>query len=132
MTREDGAKPVHKMWGVPNDAINENFQTTIINKRNYTLSPNGAMPGHSRIEFRDRKPNDWLLVRVPWTGSLKIYRDYWIDNRNLLTAATSLSDLNASSGEKYLLENGTLTLKFQIKAARDWAVLDVCQTDLCK
>jgi cell surface hyaluronidase len=133
MTREDGAKPVHQMWGVPNSAANENFQTTIINKRNYSLSPNGAMPGHSRIEFRDRKPGDWLLVSIPWTaGTLKIYRDYWIDNRNLLSTATSLSDLNASSGEKYLLENGTLTLKFQIKTARDWAVLDVCQTDLCK
>jgi cell surface hyaluronidase len=132
MTREDGAKPVHQMWGVPNDAINENFQTTIINKRSYSLAPNGAMPGRSRIEFRDRKPNDYLIVSLPWTGNLKIYRDYWIDNRNLLTAATSLSDLNASSGEKYLLENGTLTLKFQIKAARDWTVLDVCQTDLCK
>jgi cell surface hyaluronidase len=123
MTREDGAKPVHQMWGVPNDAINENFQTTIINKRSYSLAANGTMPGHSRIEFRDRKP---------WSGGLKIYRDYWIDNRNLLVAATSLSDLNASSGEKYLLENGTLTFKFQIKAARDWTVLDVCQTDLCK
>ncbi len=132
MTRQDGAKPVHQMWGVPNDAANENFQTTIINKRNYSLAPNGAMPGHSRIEFRDRKPGDWLLASIPWTGTLKIYRDYWIDNRNLLTAAANLSDLNASTGEKYLLENGTLTLKFQIKAARDWSVLDVCQTDLCK
>ena len=90
------------------------------------------MPSHSRIEFRDRKPGDWLLVSLPWTGTLKIYRDYWIDNRNLLSTATSLSDLNTSTGDKYLLENGTLTLKFQIKAARDWAVLDVCQTDLCK
>jgi cell surface hyaluronidase len=131
MTREDGAKPSHQMWGVPNDAANNNFQTTIINKRQYSLSPNGAMPGHSRIQFRDRKPNDWLIVSLPWTGNLKIYRDYWIDNRNLLTAASSLSDFNASSGEKYLLLNGTLSLKLQIQAARDWTVLDLCQTDLC-
>jgi cell surface hyaluronidase len=136
MTREDGTKPVQKMWGVPNGASNRNFQTTIINKRTYSLAPNGSTPGHSRIQFRDRKPDDWLLVSLPWTGAIKIYRDYWIDNRNLLTAASSTSDLNASSGEKYLLENNTLTLKLQIKNdpkyPRDWAVVDVCTTDLCK
>ena len=51
-------------------------------------------------------------------------------------AEERLSDLNASSGEKYFLENGTLTLKLQIKNdpkyPRDWAVVDVCATDLCK
>ena len=132
MTREDGAKPAHSMWGVPNGSTNENFQTTIINKRTYTLEPNGAAPAHARVQFRDRKTDDWLLVTIPWTGAIKIYRDYWIDNRNLLTAATDLADLNASTGKKYLLVNGKLTLKLQIQAARDWAVLDLCQTDLCK
>ena len=132
MTREDGAKPSHSMWGVPNGSINENFQTTIINKRSYTLEPNGAAPSHARIQFRNRKPDDYLLVSIPWTGAIKIYRDYWIDNRNLLTAATDLADLNASIGKKYLLVNGKLTLRLQIQASRDWAVLDLCQTDLCK
>ncbi len=135
MTRNDGLLPVQKMWGVPNDAANNNFQTTIINKRNYSLALNGATPAHSRIQFRDRKPGDWVIVSLPWNGAIKIYRDYWIDNRNLLTATTNLTDLNASSGEKYLLQNGKLSLKLQIKNIpndpRDWTVLDLCQTDLC-
>ena len=124
----------HKMWGAPYGNPNKNFQGTLIANRAYTIGMNNSS-NHLRLHFRNRAAGEWVRVSLPWTGTVFTYRDWWIDARNTLAAASSLADLEASTGNKYWLEGGTLHLKMQIQANadnRDWAVLDVCKTALCK
>lgn len=137
VTRLEGANPQHKLWGTPNDNANSNFESRVIVGRNIKLEVNGALPNRFKVSMYDRNTGDWLRLSIPWSGGApSIYRDYWIDNRNKLAAAASLTDLEASTGDKFFLENGTLHLKLQVKAetnyTKDYALLDVCKTDLCK
>jgi cell surface hyaluronidase len=137
LTRLEGANPQHKLWGTPNGAANDNFESRVIVGRSIKLELNGAMPNRFKVSVYDRNTGDWVRVSIPWSAAApSIYRDYWIDNRNKLAAAASLTDLEASTGDKFFLENGTLHLKLQVKAetgyTKDYALLDVCQTDLCK
>jgi cell surface hyaluronidase len=137
LTRLEGANPQHKLWGTPNDAANDNFESRVILGRTIKLEVNGALPNRFKVSMYDRKTGDWLRLSIPWSGGApSIYRDYWIDNRNKLAAASSLADLQASTGDKFFIEGGTLHLKLQVKAetnyTKDYALLDVCKTDLCK
>ncbi len=134
--RLEDNNPTHKMWGTPSDNANRHFETRLIAQKNYDISPAGALPPRVRLHFRNRNVGDWIRITLPWMGSApRIYRDWWVDNRNDLEPV-ALSELEASSGDKYALEGGKLYLKMQIKAeasyVKDWAVLDVCQADLCK
>ncbi len=136
MTRLEDSNPSHAMWGTPSDAANRNFETRLIAQKSYDLTAGGALPSRVRLHLRNRNAGDWIQISLAWTGAApSLYRDWWIDNRNKLTAV-ALADLPASSGDKYALEGGKLYLKLQVKTdptnQRDWAVLDVCQTDLCK
>ncbi|NJK45704.1 MAG: transmembrane domain-containing protein [Pleurocapsa sp. SU_196_0] len=137
LTRLEGTNPQHKLWGTPNDAANTNFESRVIVGRSIKLELSGAVPSRFKVSMYDRNTGDWLRVSMPWSAAApSIYRDYWIDNRNKLAVATSLTDLEASTGDKFFLENGTLHLKLQVKVetnnTKDYALLDVCQTDLCK
>jgi cell surface hyaluronidase len=137
LTRLDGSNPQHKLWGTPNGNANDNFESRVIVGRNIRLEVNGVLPSRFKVSMYDRNTGDWLRVSIPWSAAApSIYRDYWIDNRNKLAAATSLTDLEASTGDKFFLENGTLHLKLQVKLetnyTKDYALLDVCQTDLCR
>jgi cell surface hyaluronidase len=132
ITRLEDSNPSHKLWGTPNDNANTNFETRLIAQKNHDIALNGALPPRVRLHFRNRNAGDWVGIRVPWSGGTpSIYRDWWVDNRNKLSEVP-LPDLAASSGDKYAVSGGQLHLKLQIKTDRDYAVLDVCQTDLCK
>ena len=135
ITRLEDNNPNHKMWGTPSGAANYNFETRLIAQKSYDIAPTGALPPRVRLHFRNRNVGDWVQITLPWSSGTapSIYRDWWVDNRNKL-AAVPKADLAASSGDKYALEGGKLYLKLQIRNLPnyDWAVLDVCQTDLCK
>ncbi len=136
ITRLEDSNPEHKMWGTPHDKNNRHFETRLISQKSYTINPAGALPARVRLHFRNREVGDWVRISLPWTGAApSIYRDWWVDNRNKL-AAVPLADLDASSGDKYALDAGRVHLKLQIKSdpnyVKDWAVLDICQIDLCK
>ncbi len=136
ITRLEDSNPSHKIWGTPNDNANKNFETRLIAQKNHEINLGGALPPRVRLHFRNRNVGDWVRISLPWTGGTpSIYRDWWVDNRNKL-GLVALTDLAASSGDKYAVDGGKLHLKLQIKAdpnsTKDWAVLDVCLNDLCK
>jgi cell surface hyaluronidase len=131
ITRLEDSNPTHKMWGTPNDNANRHFETRLIAQKNHDINLSGALPPRVRLHFRNREANNWVRITLPWTGGTpRIYRDWWINNNNDLEPV-SLADLASSSGDKYAIEGSKLHLKLQIKADRDYAVLDVCQADLC-
>ena len=75
---------------------------------------------------------DWVRVEVPYPhAQVFLYRDWWIDPRNLLEPASSLAELDQSDGGMYRLEGGTLHLKLQVWSGRDYAVIDVCRFENC-
>jgi cell migration-inducing and hyaluronan-binding protein len=136
-TRLEGSNPQQKLWGTPNGAVNDNFETRAIVGRTYRVDVSGALPSRSKVGMFDRAVGDWVRVNIPWSGGAPfIYRDYWVDNRNRLAAAASLAELDSSTGDKYFLSGGMLSLKLQVKQetgyTKDYALLDVCATDLCK
>ena len=70
-------------------------------------------------------------VTLPAATEPRIYRDWWIDNRNLLKKVTPAA-LPVTTGDSYTYENGQLTLKLVVQASRDYAQVEICTTDLCK
>jgi cell surface hyaluronidase len=140
LTRLEDNNPKHRAWGTPNggDAVpNSFFESRLILGKPYKLEMNGALPSHARLGLYNRNVGDFIRLEIPWSGAApSIYRDYWVDNRNKLAAAANIAELDASTGDKFFLGGGTLSLKLQIKNEpqypRDYAILDLCKTDLCK
>jgi len=130
VARADGI--VQTLSGTEDGATSSSAWSTVIRNAPYDVTPTGTQ-GHWRVHLRNSKIGDWLRVSLPWSAGVNIYRDWWVDNRNRLSAASSLADLDASSGDKYWLGGGKLYLKLQVKNEPnyDWAALDVCSSDLC-
>jgi len=134
LTRQDGSNPVFRMWGSPKDGDNTNFGATVIKGRSYTLGLGGSMPAWLRLRLDNSGPGEQVTVAMPYSGTPYIYRDYWIDNRNKLPRASSRSDFDSSSGDKYWSEGDTLWVKLVVREqpGRESALLDICRNDLCK
>lgn len=131
LTRLEGANPAFRMWGSPREGNNDYFAASLILGRNYGLSFSNATPSRLRLWLRDRRPGDSIRLAIPGGGT-HIYRDWWVDNRNRLQAATSLAALDASTGDRYFLEGSTLHVKMVVKPNNNYATLDICRTDLCR
>ncbi len=146
LTRLEDNNPQHKAWGTPNggDAkANTFFESRLILSKAYKLEMNGAMPNHTRLGLYNRNPKDLIQMAIPWGGAEPfIYRDYYIANpdkngpQGRILKAADRAEFDASSGDKFFLDAGTLYLKMQVKDdpkyPRDYAIVDVCKTDLCK
>ncbi|MFN3391021.1 MAG: G8 domain-containing protein [Meiothermus ruber] len=134
LTRNDGGNPVFRMWGAPRDGDNSNFAATVIKGRNYTLGVNGVIPNKLKLRFDDSVSGEFIYVAIPYSGEPFIYRDYWIDNRNKLVRAVSRAEFDGSTGDRYWSEGGMLFVKLVVRdqPGRDWAVLDICRSDLCR
>jgi len=130
VARADGT--LQTLSGTEDGAVSSSVWSTVIRNAPYDVTPTGTQ-GHWRVHLRNSKIGDWLRVSLPWSAGVNVYRDWWIDNRNRLIAASSLADLDASSGDKYWLGGGKLYLKLQVKNEPnyDWAALEVCSSDLC-
>ncbi|MGM9320262.1 G8 domain-containing protein [Deinococcus aquaticus] len=113
-----------------NTADQKTFHTTTRLGRTYTLTPT-TPSAHLRVGISHSQPGDTLTLRIPTPTEPRLYRDWWIDNRNLLKKVT-LAALAATTGDSYAYENGTLTLKLVVQQGRDYAATDICITDLCK
>ncbi|GGL08959.1 G8 domain-containing protein [Deinococcus radiotolerans] len=96
----------------------------------YTLTPSAAS-AHLRLGLQNRQPGDTVTVTLPAAAEPRLYRDWWIDNRNLLKKV-SPSALASTTGDSYAYENGQVTLKLVVQQGRDYAAVDICTTDLCK
>ncbi len=120
----------HTMLGT--HAGDTDYTTNLIVKTSYSYTYGGNVPRRMRLGMRYAKPNQWVIVDIPYTHSnVFVYRDYWIHSSNLLSQAASLSELQNSSGEKYYRSGNKLYLKLYVQADREWAVLDVCQNEGC-
>lgn len=106
------------------------FSTSARLNQTYTLTPSAASP-HLRLGLQNRQPGDTLTVTLPAATEPRIYRDWWIDNRNLLKKVTPAA-LPGTTGDSYTYENGQLTLKLVVQTGRDYAQVEICTTDLCK
>ena len=130
VTRADGVS--HAMLGTPKEGANTHFRSSVLARGRYQYSSSEGTPRRARLHLNGSQAGDWLYVSLPYTHSeVFVYRDWWIDKRNLSARANSMGELEASSGAAYYLADGTLHLKMQVQAERDWAVLDVCQQAGC-
>jgi cell migration-inducing and hyaluronan-binding protein len=94
--------------------------------RGYALEWSGAAPTQPDLYIGAAQPGDALLLSFPYAAApSQIVRDYWPGNP--MTAAASVAEVNASSGDKYYYDvgTGTLYLKLVVRAGNDWATLFV-------
>ena len=113
--------------GTPNDFLS--YSTSLPVGGRYALTlPTAA---HLRIGLDDVTPGQTLRLDLPYSGSPSVYRDWWIDSRNLLKKVGA-ADLGSTAGDSYALENGVLSVKLVVKAGQDYAELEVCAAALCK
>jgi cell surface hyaluronidase len=135
LTREDGAKPSHRILGAPREGANTVFQASTIQARTISVGLNGAIPAHTRLRLSDGKTGEWVRINLPWTGEFFGYKGYFInDQYNKMKAASSIANLEAGDGTAYWLENGVLSLKLQVQAkdTRNWDTVDLCHSAECK
>lgn len=88
-----GASPSHTMFGTPNGGIhvpNVHFRTTVALGYQYHYEFTGQAPDKLTVEMREVQEGNSLLVSVPYSGPLFIYRDYWIDSRSFRTESSAL------------------------------------------
>ncbi|THF84855.1 transmembrane domain-containing protein [Deinococcus sp. KSM4-11] len=116
------------LTGTPDDFTS--FSTSVRLGEAYALVPSAAST-HLRLGFDGRAPGDTLRLTLPVTGTPILYRDWWIDERNRLKQVP-LASLDATTGDSYALNGGTLYLKLVVRPGTDFAVLDVCKAALCQ
>lgn len=94
--------------------------------RGYTVQWTGATPANPRFYLNSAKAGDALLLTFPYPAvPSKVQRDYY--DGNPVTAAASLTELDASAGDKFYYDAGagTLSLKLVAMSGRDWGTLFV-------
>ncbi len=105
------------------------YSTTLPVGGRYSLTmPTAA---HLRLGLDDVTPGQTLRIDLPYSGSPSLYRDWWVDSRNLLKRVTAAS-LDATAGDSYALENGVLSVKLVVKPGQDYAELELCAVAGCK
>ena len=134
LTREDGSRPTHRIFGAPQGGANTVFQASTIQGRTVSVGLNGAMPSHTRLRLSESKAGEWVRINLPWSGEFFGYKGYYINVNNKMKPAASLAALEVGDGASYWLENGVLSLKLQVPAkdARDWDTVDLCHSAECK
>ncbi len=128
VTRSGGSS--HTMLGQPGAL--SHFSTSALEGESYAYAFGGATPDHLRLLMWHAEPAETVRVDLPYPHpQVYLYRDWWIDSRSLLTEVAGLAELEASSGDSYLLAGGTLHLKLVVQEDRPWAVIDVCRNEGC-
>lgn len=133
-----GSEPRHVMYGSPRggaDTPNTHFRTLAPMGHEYHYDFAGATPDEFTVEIQDIEPGDTMLVSLPLTGfEPYIYRDWWIDSRNLIDGYASLSALRTagdSGYSGYFSDGSRLYLLLAQQDERDYAHLTVCRAYLC-
>lgn len=113
--------------GTPKEYLS--YSTTLPAGGRYTLLLPAA--AHLRIGLDDVTPGQTLRLDLPYAGTPSLYRDWWVDSRNLLKKVDPAS-LDATQGDAYALENGVLSVKLVVKPGQDYAELELCAAAGCK
>jgi hypothetical protein len=96
---------------------------TLLSGRKYKLQP-AMVPSKPRLYWRDAAPGDNARIGFPWTNaSVKVWRDY--DSGHPISAAASLSDLDASTGNLYFFDaaHSTMYVKLQVQPNRNYSTI---------
>lgn len=64
-------------------------------------------------------------------GSPYVYRDWWIDSRNLLWEFDSLTDFQNTQDPGFYHGGGRLHLRLVQQSGRSWAQVEICRQQLC-
>ena len=122
LTRDDGAALT--LVGVPD---NSNMAiTSLLPGRGYTLQFAGTVPLRPRIQLNRTLDGEWARVTLPYPqATLKVTRDF--NSSQPLQGASSLAELDASTGDRYWYDTGTglLHLKLVTRAGRTSATVMV-------
>ena len=129
--RLDGGA-AHVMRGEPGRPARR-FQTSVPIGRSYAAKLEKGAPKHLQTWLRYATPGQSIFLRLddyPWSD-VHIYRDWWIDKRNRMQAASSVEEVKNSSGDRYFLRGKTLYVKLQVRPGKDHAALEICPAIFC-
>ncbi len=135
-----GTGPSHTMFGTPNggpSVPNRHFRSLLplMEGGRYHYQFSGVAPDHLTVELSSIVSGDSLVVSLPWdAGGVHIYRDWWIDERNRVPVAGSLSSLLSQvGGVAYYFDEGTgrLWLRLEAQTGRDYSHMTICGKRLC-
>jgi cell migration-inducing and hyaluronan-binding protein len=122
--REDTGQ-VQTLMGVPRVGKERiEFNSSVIDGRNYTLNLSGPVPEKLQLRYRYRQPGDWIEVSVPYPHTpFKVIRDG--NTASPLTSAASLPDFSVGTGNVFFHDGTHLRLKLMIQAGRDNTVVEI-------
>lgn len=108
------------------------YRTNLLLDGSYSYSFSGSA-SHMRLNLTDIPAGTLLHVSLPWSGGAPyIYRDWWIDGRNLLTAHDSLQELRDSGASGYFFDGSRLHLNLLERDGRGYAQVEICRVELCR
>lgn len=136
LRRAGGA--THAMYGTPQggpSVPNRHFRTALRLGHEYAYEHDRGTPDEFSVELGEARVGDRLVVSAPYghgDGPF-IYRDWWIDSRNLVRPYGSTAALRSGSETGYFLDEGVgrLYLLLVVQEGRDYARLTVCQNAGC-
>lgn len=118
LTRDDAAAlTLVGVPGYPNTAY-----TSMVPGRGYTVQYAGTVPLRPRFYFNGTQAGEWVRMTLPYPqATFRVIRDY--NSSQLLVAAATLAELDASTGDRYFFDGvtGLIHLKLVTKTGRDWA-----------
>jgi cell migration-inducing and hyaluronan-binding protein len=122
ITRDDGAALA--LVGVPDRPNAAN--ASLIPGRGYTLQFSGAVPLHPRLQVRSTLEGEWVRLTLPYPqAAVRVVRDF--NGSQPLASAADLTDLDASSGDRYWYDAGTglLHLKLLTRPGRTYTTVQM-------
>ncbi|TVR96198.1 MAG: transmembrane domain-containing protein, partial [Trueperaceae bacterium] len=127
VTRDDG--PTHVLLGTP--SAHRSFRSVVRLDRDHGFTHAGHSD-HVRVHLHDVEAGDAMLVSLPWPSpSPHVYRDWWIDDRNLLPTHASLAALVSSAGTGTFHDGTTLHVRLVVQDGRGYAQVEVCALRGC-
>ncbi|MCC6310954.1 MAG: transmembrane domain-containing protein [Trueperaceae bacterium] len=128
----------HVIYGSPNggpSVPNDHYRSVVRLGYEYRYEHTRGTPANFSVDLGDVAKGDRLVVSMPYGGTDTpyVYRDWWIDGRNLMPAYWSLATLRDGADSGYFLDPGAgrLYLLLVQQGDRDYARLTVCQKAGC-
>lgn len=134
-TSPDAGGAVHTMYGSPSGGPavpNRHYRALVPIGYQYHYDLNGVAPQEFTIDIDDLRAGDTMVVSVPFSGTDPfVYRDWWIDDRNVIPTFTSYTSFMTSTQPGIYRQGDRLYLRLTQQGDRDWAHLTVCRTRGC-
>ena len=131
----DSGGAVHTMFGSPHggpSVPNRYYRSLVPIGFDYHYALAGVAPDEFTIDMYDIELGDTLVVSVPYEGADPfIYRDWWVDDRNVIPKFTSRPAFEGSDLSGYYREGVRLYLRLAQQDDRTWAHLTICRERGC-